>query len=98
MLFFSENVPYKDALMPQVSRIGPVFHWQSDGNKIAEIQIYRARRGTFTLKHYFKSKCNPRILGSNNRLRDDSIYKIVFDNGVFLFVGFGKSCESRKVQ
>ena len=39
---------------------------------MVEIQVCRARISTFILKHYFKSKCNPRVLGSNNRFREDS--------------------------
>ena len=38
---------------------------------MVKTQFYCAKTCTFALKRYFKSKCNPRALDSNNRLSED---------------------------
>ena len=55
---------------------------------MVEIQLYRAMMGTFTLKHHFKSKCNPRALRSNNRLREDSNFLFItkFSISVYFYL------------
>ena len=44
---------------------------------MVEIQLYLAKIGIFTMKHYFKSKCSPRALRSNNRFREDSNFLFI---------------------